>query len=104
MIVPQKKFHEAILELIQMSEFTLPNNVCCPPFSSKQYHRFAITLYRLLSFGIPECSVGQRRDCALVTVVHMPEAPMHEDDLPARWKNQVRRAGQVGSMEPETVA
>lgn len=32
----------------------------------------------------------------------MPEAPVHKDDLPPSGKHEIRRAGQISSVEPKS--
>ena len=49
---------------------------------------------------LPVTAVGRRDPAPTLASMLMPEAPINEDDLPARWKDHVRATREVMDVKP----
>lgn len=55
-------------------------------------------------FGLPVLGVRFGQACASTAGMTMPETTVHEYNLGACWKGQVRRAWEVAAIQAETVS
>jgi hypothetical protein len=84
------------------SEATLPHRGSSPACRAKRSHVPGVTLDILRELGCPEVGPGRRRRGVGAAAVAVPEAAMNLDHCSPSRKHDVRFAGKVPCMDPET--
>jgi hypothetical protein len=91
------------IELPATAKRTFPHGQNTPAPLAQSVHRPEIAFHISRNFRMPEirAGCGQPKQMAPVT---MPEAAVNEDDSSTTWKDEIRAARQIPSMETETEA
>ncbi len=80
---------DSLIQDFRISGFTFPYDERIPPGCDKSGHDPAVPCAVLLEFLLPELRIGLGRGGVAAAFMAMPEASVHEDDLPAAGENQV---------------
>jgi len=88
---------------VGLLQVALPDYQNVPPMSRKFSPLPSVTAFVRFDFGLP-ILLTRLRKTAIAAPVAMPEATVNENHLVAGWEDQVRFAGQIGSVKRVPVA
>ena len=99
-----KKPHDAGRQLTLPVELTFPDHHHAPTSTAQKTLGRGVSFLVALQFPHPVQPIRCRNSVSSRAIVQVPEAAVHEDHALARRKHQVRRSGQVGSMQSISIA
>jgi hypothetical protein len=93
------RIYEQCIKSYRVLCLTFPYDQNVPPALSERVLAALITLYILSKLFIPEVGSRFRRSASPTSFVPMPKAPVNEDHQPIFADCDVRRAGQIATMQ-----
>ncbi len=88
----------------QVARPALPNHEQIPSEPSQGAPASPVTRHVSAPFLFPETRIGLRLHASVAASVHVPEAAVYEEHLTQLRKDEIRLAGEVLSMQSESVA
>jgi hypothetical protein len=82
----------------------LPYDQDIPPPLPQLATNLSVTVLVPLPFVLPEFGSGFRHHATIATMMHVPVAAMHKNNLAVPRKDNIGFPGQVAGVEPEPIA
>lgn len=95
----RQKTQQLLNDLFWLSQFALPNHNRAPAHFLDLQQIIRIAPHVSLEFGVPKTTVRFRRGRISTVGMAMPETAVDPHNLFSSWQHDIRRSGQISSMQ-----